>query len=61
MSAPEKVPTDGGSYARDPVTGELTQLEPPTAHPVYKSVAAAQAKAESVHPKPSRKASGVQE
>ena len=60
MTKPEPLPKDGGSYARDPVTGELTQLEPPTAHPVYKSVAAA-AKAETVHPKSSRKASGVQE
>lgn len=58
MSKTEQIPTDGGSYARDPVTGELTQLEPPTAPPTYKSVAAA---ADSANPKPSRKASGAKE
>lgn len=53
------MPADGGSYARDPVTGELTQLEPPTAPPIYKTLAAAAAAA--VDPKPGRKASGAKE
>lgn len=59
--APEKLAPDGGSYSRDPVTGELTCLEPATLPPVFKSVAAAQALAEAPHPKPSRKASGAKE
>ena len=59
MSQPVPMPADGGSYARDPVTGELTQLEPPTAPPIYKTLAAAAAAA--VDPKPGRKASGAKE
>lgn len=33
-------PKDGGSYSRDPKTGQLTQLEPPTAPPPGKSARA---------------------
>lgn len=51
----QNLPNDGGSYSRDPVTGELTLLEPATATPPGKSAsqaaaADAEADAEAVTP-----------